>query len=144
MIPGFSHLSVRGYRRLKAVDVPLRRLNVLIGANGVGKTSILDVFRLLGASADRRLVASVLEAGGLNSILTADGATSGLEFCITFQPEVEGAIIYELSLTEQGALPTLAVSNERLSQGAEGDSRLPAVLIETSAGWPHYHVGTDL
>ena len=66
MISGFSHLSVRGYRRLKAIDVPLRRLNVLIGANGVGKTSILDVFRLLGASADRRLVASVLEAGGLH------------------------------------------------------------------------------
>jgi predicted ATPase len=139
MIPGFSHLSVRGYRRLKAVDVPLRRLNVLIGANGVGKTTILDVFRLLGASADRRLVASVLEAGGLRSIVTADGSASALEFRIAFQPEAGGAINYELSLTEEGALPALSISNERLSQSPASGSPRPAVFFETRAGWPDYH-----
>jgi predicted ATPase len=142
MVPGFSRLSVRGYRRLKAVDVPLRRLNVLIGANGVGKTSILDVFRLLGASADRRLVASVLEAGGLRSILTADGSTSSLEFRIAFQPESEGDINYEFSLTEEGALQALSIGNERLAQ--DQSLRHPAVLIETTAGWPYYHTGNGL
>jgi len=137
MIPGFSRLAVRGYRRLRAVNVPLRRLNVLIGANGVGKTSLLDVFRLLRASADRRLVASVLEAGGLRSILTADGSTSELEFQIEFQPESQGKITYELHLTEEGALPALSISNERLSQ--DQSLRHPAVLIETKARWPDYH-----
>jgi predicted ATPase len=139
MIPGFSHLSVHGYRRLKAVDVPLRRLNVLIGANGVGKTSILDAFRLLSVSADRRLVAAVIDAGGLTSILTADGSTSALEFRITFLPESEGEITYELSVTEKGALPVLSISNERLSQSQAGGSHRPAVFIETRAGWPDYH-----
>src|ERR1700733_10927115 len=107
MASGFSGLKVNGYRRLKSVDVPLRRLNVLIGANGVGKTSILDVFRLLSVSADRRLVEAVLEAGGLRSILTADGSTSALEFSIAYQPEAKGEITYELSLAEQGALPVV-------------------------------------
>jgi predicted ATPase len=139
MIPGFSNLSVRGYRRLKSVDVPLRRLNVLIGANGVGKTSILDVFRLLSVSADRRLVASVLEAGGLRSILTADGSTSALEFSIAYQPEAKGEITYELSLAEQGALPVVTIGNERLSQTPVDGSARPAMWIETRAGWPDYH-----
>jgi len=139
MIPGFSRLSVHGYRRLKAVDIPLRRLNVLIGANGVGKTSILQVFRLLSVSADRKLVAAVLEAGGLGSILTADGSTSALEFQIQFQSEAEGEITYELGLTEQGVLPTLSISNERLCQNQAGGPRHPVVLIETQAAWPDYH-----
>ncbi len=139
MISGFSHLSVRGYRRLKAIDVPLRRLNVLIGANGVGKTSILDVFRLLGASADRRLVASVLEAGGLTSILTDDGSTSALEFAVTYQPGAKGEITYDLSLGERGALPVLTIDDERLSQRPADGSTRPTMWIETRAGWPNYH-----
>ncbi len=138
MASGFSGLKVNGYRRLKAVDIPLRRLNVLIGANGVGKTSVLDVFRLLGASADRRLAASVLEAGGLRSILTADGSTSALEFEITYQPESKGEITYELSLTEQGALPVLTIGNERLSQRPADGLTGPLMWMETRAGWPDY------
>jgi predicted ATPase len=136
MIPGFSRLSVHGYRRLKAVDVPLRRLNVLIGANGVGKTSFLDVFRLLGASADRRLVASVLEAGGLRSILTADGSTSELRFTVAYQPGAEEEIAYELNLAEARGILPLGIGTERLVQ--DHPSRHPEDLIETREGWPVY------
>jgi predicted ATPase len=39
----FSRLSVKGFRRLHDIDIPLRPLSVMIGANGVGKTSLLDV-----------------------------------------------------------------------------------------------------
>src|SRR4051812_40970782 len=46
----FDRIHVQGFRRLVDLDLELRPLNVLIGANGSGKTSSLDVFALLAAS----------------------------------------------------------------------------------------------
>jgi predicted ATPase len=140
MTPRFSRLSVSGYRRLKAVDIALRPLNVLIGANGVGKSSLLDVFRLLGMSANRRLGTTIIEAGGLQSILTADGKTSELALAITFQRADKKEDIYELGLTERGALPTLAISHERLSQRTIGTTKPIKVLIDSERGRVRYHL----
>ncbi|MSP02745.1 MAG: DUF2813 domain-containing protein [Acetobacteraceae bacterium] len=78
MTPGFSRLSVRGYRRLRNVDLSLRPLNVLIGANGIGKSSVLDVFRLLAGSANGRLAATVADLGSFPFLLTADGTTNAV------------------------------------------------------------------
>ena len=43
----FERIHVQGFRRLRDVDLPLHPLNVVIGGNGSGKTSLLDVFSLL-------------------------------------------------------------------------------------------------
>ncbi|MCA9031405.1 MAG: AAA family ATPase [Planctomycetaceae bacterium] len=51
----FERIHIQGFRRLVDVNLPLKPLNVLIGANGCGKTSLLDVFSLLGASAQGEL-----------------------------------------------------------------------------------------
>ena len=82
MEAGFSRISVEGYRRLRSVDVRLRPINVLIGANGVGKTSFLEVFRLMARAIDRKLQSSISELGGFRSILTADSHTSDLKIRI--------------------------------------------------------------
>jgi predicted ATPase len=46
----------------------------MIGANGVGKTSLLEVFSLLAASANGKLEAKISELGGINEIITRDKA----------------------------------------------------------------------
>ncbi|HUB43494.1 MAG TPA: AAA family ATPase [Acetobacteraceae bacterium] len=138
MSAGFVSLSIHGYRRLKATNLLLRPLNVLIGANGVGKTSVLDAFQLLGASAARRLAATVLEAGGLQSVLTADGATRMLDLRVSFK-NANGEIIgYELTLTETGVLPVITVHAERLFETPASDPTHPRILIEAEAGQPRY------
>ena len=53
------------------MECELRNLSVLIGANGSGKTSILDVLSLLAASAQGKLGEKVSELSGLTAILTA-------------------------------------------------------------------------
>ncbi len=68
----FEHISIGGYRRLKSVSVEMRPLAVMIGANGVGKTSFLEVFSVLAASAKGQLGAKISEYGGLNEIITRD------------------------------------------------------------------------
>jgi predicted ATPase len=72
----FEQLRIDGFRRLYDVSLDLRNLCVLIGANGVGKTSLLDIFALLAASADGHLSDKVSELGGLPSILTLQKASS--------------------------------------------------------------------
>ncbi len=67
----FENIRVQGFRRLQDVDLKLRPLNVMIGANGSGKTSLLDVFSLLAASASGNLKATISDFGGVGSNLTA-------------------------------------------------------------------------
>ena len=70
----FGQLSIQGFRRLSDVRLALRPLSVMIGANGTGKTSVLDVLSLLASSAQGRLSSSLSELSGLANILTYDKA----------------------------------------------------------------------
>jgi predicted ATPase len=66
----FEKIHIKGFRRLSDVHVELKPLNVVIGANGSGKTSLLDVFSLLAASASGRLNEAISDLGGIDANLT--------------------------------------------------------------------------
>lgn len=42
-----KNISIQGYRRLQDIDIEMRDLTVIVGANGSGKTSFLDIIFLL-------------------------------------------------------------------------------------------------
>jgi predicted ATPase len=44
----FTRVEVRNFRSLRDVSVPLSNFHVLVGANGSGKTTFLDVFAFMG------------------------------------------------------------------------------------------------
>ena len=61
-------ISVEGFKSIRKLsDFELRPLNVLIGANGAGKSNFVDLFRLLRAMADKNLTSFVNKAGGADS-----------------------------------------------------------------------------
>lgn len=66
-----THLSVKNYRSLKDMELPLGPLNVLIGANGSGKSNILDVLRLVrDVAANGQAVSdAVSERGGYEELV---------------------------------------------------------------------------
>jgi predicted ATPase len=68
----FTSIKIEGFRRLFSVELEMRNLTVMIGANGVGKTTVLEVFSLLAASAKGQLLQQV--GGGLVGMLTRDKA----------------------------------------------------------------------
>jgi len=41
-----ENISVKGFRRLQNLNIEMRNITVMIGANGAGKTSFLDVFSI--------------------------------------------------------------------------------------------------
>ncbi len=67
---GLDWITVRGFRSIRHLEKwKLGRVNVLIGANGSGKSNFLDVFNLLAAIRQGRLRTFVLRAGGADRLL---------------------------------------------------------------------------
>jgi hypothetical protein len=55
-MPTLSRLTVRGFKSIRALeDFELGSLNVLIGANGAGKSNFIGLFRMLSELVARRL-----------------------------------------------------------------------------------------
>lgn len=64
-----SRLVLHGYRSIKECDLELGRLNVLIGANGAGKSNFIGFFRLISRILDGQLQTTVGLAGGPDALL---------------------------------------------------------------------------
>ncbi len=111
----FERMHVQGFKRLIDVDLELRPLNVLIGANGSGKTSLLEVFSLLAASASGRLSTRLSELGGMTSVLSLDRARQ-VSFELTMavtKPQVN-PLTYGLTIAPSGL--GYQIMEEKLNQ----------------------------
>jgi predicted ATPase len=64
-----SRLVLRGYKSIAECDIELGKLNVLIGANGAGKSNFIGFFRLINRILENQLQASVGDAGGPDALL---------------------------------------------------------------------------
>ncbi|WP_038021245.1 AAA family ATPase, partial [Synechocystis sp. PCC 7509] len=110
----FESIKIEGYRRLFDVEVEMRPLTVMIGANGVGKTSLLEIFSLLAASAKGQLQSKISDMGGLSEMMTRDKADS---LAITLAMSVAGGyapLDYYLKLEPKGQFYEIGV--ETLTQ----------------------------
>jgi predicted ATPase len=112
-IPRFKRLKIGGFRRLYDVDLEMRPVMVMIGANGVGKTSVLDAIMLLSSSAKSNLNQTLNDMGGITGILT-NNRTNILSFTLSyFRPDQE-LMDYELIIEQRGLSYTIA--KEKLFQ----------------------------
>ena len=65
MAEPLKKLTIKGFKSIESlVDFELGTLNVLIGANGSGKSNFVDFFRMVRALADEALQKFVIERGG--------------------------------------------------------------------------------
>jgi predicted ATPase len=64
-----SKLVIHGYKSIAQCELSLGRLNVLIGANGAGKSNFIGFFRLISRLLDQQLQLHVSEAGGPDALL---------------------------------------------------------------------------
>ncbi|WP_375451578.1 AAA family ATPase [uncultured Devosia sp.] len=68
-----SSVEIIGFRSVRKIRFPLRRLTVLVGGNGVGKTNLYRSLELLQAAARGSLADEIARDGGLGSIFWAGG-----------------------------------------------------------------------
>lgn len=65
-----DRLTIRGFKSICELnDFELRSLNVLVGANGAGKSNVISFFRLLRALMEDNLNDYVLKNGGIGDLL---------------------------------------------------------------------------
>ena len=115
-----NHLSIKGFRRLYDIDLEMRPLMVVIGANGVGKTSMLDAITLLSASTGGKLNSSLNKMGGITDLMTADKADE-LSLLVDMEVPRYEPLKYELHIAPKGQ--SYAISSEMLSQ-ERGETKL--------------------
>ena len=112
-ISHFKKVSVERFRRLCDVKLELRPLTVLIGANGTGKTSLLDVFSLLAVSAQGSLRKAIGDLSGLSALITYD-RKQDLSLGISMNVPGHEPLDYRLRLEPQAT--AYAIAEETLSQ----------------------------
>ena len=116
-MPLIRRIGIEGFRRLKYVDIEMRPVMALIGANSVGKTSFMDALSLLAASARGSLNQYLNDLGGISSVITKD--RSG-EIVLSGEMDNPGhePPKYSLRLVPQGQ--GYAISEESLTQVTPG------------------------
>ena len=78
---------LKGFKSIKAMDLELRRLNVLIGANGAGKSNLVSFFKMLNE----------MMAGRLQQYIGTTGrAQSLLHFGSKVTPQMEAQLEFEV------------------------------------------------
>ncbi|MFE0026886.1 AAA family ATPase [Amycolatopsis sp. NPDC059021] len=99
-----TSIEIEGFTSIRSARVELSDLNVLVGANGAGKSNFIRAFELLGRMAERKLGLFVGVNGGANMLLNhagdppririlLDATNSGYE--ATLVPTVEDAFVFE-------------------------------------------------
>jgi predicted ATPase len=64
-------LAINNYRSIRELVIPLTRLNLIVGANGSGKSNLYRALRLLASTAQDGIVAPLALEGGLKSVVWA-------------------------------------------------------------------------
>jgi predicted ATPase len=87
-----DYITIKGFRSIKSIErMDLRRINVLIGANGSGKSNFLATFSLLQALREGKLVDYVERSGGAEKILHfGSKSTSEIELELSFSDVKNG------------------------------------------------------
>lgn len=90
-------LSVKGYKSIaKLEDFELRPLNILIGANGAGKSNFIGLFRFLAAVVGDNFPVDVQKWGGPEALLHyGSKVTPQMELEIVFSVSADATSKYE-------------------------------------------------
>ncbi|MEA5471995.1 AAA family ATPase [Spirulina sp. 06S082] len=123
-----ERISIKGFRRFQDIDLEMRDLVVAIGANGSGKTSFLDVFSLLSASANGQLLDTLQIQGGLNEILTR-GRSRELEIGVSMNVPDYEPLQYNLVLSPKGF--AYEIKQETLTQHSDPSQNEPFKYIDS-------------
>ena len=64
-----EQIIIKNYKSIRELKLPLHRLNVFIGSNGVGKSNFISFFELTKAIYEQRFGSYTLSKGGIDSLL---------------------------------------------------------------------------
>ncbi|MBW2187281.1 MAG: AAA family ATPase [Deltaproteobacteria bacterium] len=149
-------LSITGYKSIRELkNFELNNLNVLIGANGAGKSNFINLFRLLNETYEQRLQLYIQKQGGPDALLHFGRKTTekmhaefyfaqnGYKFDLI--PTADNRLIFEQEISWFGGVYFPGTSTALLGSGHDEsklkgakDSYSPYVRSSVS-NWRVYH-----
>ena len=126
-------VKIQGYKSFKKTTVRLHSINLLIGANGAGKSNFLSLFEMLGNLYEKRLAAYVAHIGGVNKFFY-----QGLKQTEKIEVEIGQKLnSYFLSLMESDG--KLLIAHEKLGYSYYGQlSTIDIGKYQEEAGLKDY------
>jgi predicted ATPase len=123
-------ITLKGFKSIRSLeDFPLRDLNILIGANGAGKSNFVSFFTFLREAVEGRLGVCVAKKGGADDHLFLGPKMTKLIYAYLHF----GSNGYEISL-EPTLRSSLVFADERIR--FDGDVKTPPVNVSLGTG--HY------
>ena len=78
-----EQITIKNYKSIRRIEgLPLRRINVLIGENGAGKSNFISFFEMLNAIYERRFGQYVLQRGGIKRFINFHASTDESISCL--------------------------------------------------------------
>ncbi len=119
-----QHLAIRDLRNLQSVDVePARRINVIHGNNGHGKTSVLEAIYLLATSRSFR-------TSRLTDVLSHDAAVGSARGTFSEHWPDANVISREQSVGIEGGRRRVKLNGKAPKSLAEYATRSPVVVFD--------------
>jgi len=126
-----SKLHVDGFRSLKELDIEFRPLNVLIGANGAGKSNLIDFFRMQNYAMSRGFQKPYISDRGPASHILHFGPkrTPVINAELEFTSD-RGLNFYRFSLAHVRQDDTFLFTNEEVQlHDSERDTPAPPIPV---------------
>lgn len=93
-------IEIEGYTSIRSATVELGRLNVLVGANGAGKSNFIRALEMLGRIVEERLGFFVGLNGGAAALLHGGGAAPHIRLRLNAPPNAYEAVLVAASNDE--------------------------------------------
>ena len=160
-----ERIKIQGFKSIRELDLPLNPLNVLIGANGAGKSNFIGVFKLLNEIVNVNLQLYVGRAGGADQLLyfgrqTTDRIEIEVWFTVnknlangygcTLVPAAGDRLIFEHESTyfhdrsehDRPYEETLGVGHQesRLREMAQHQKEIPKHVLTAMQSWTLSHL----
>jgi predicted ATPase len=123
-----ARVEIAGFKSIRQTSLELRPINVLIGANGAGKSNLVSFFKMVGSMMTRNLQLFVAKSGYAPSLLRfGPKITPEIEATFAYHTR-EGSNTYLMRLVH-AAGDTLIFADESLAFQRAGSSTLRRISL---------------
>lgn len=161
MADSLDRLTIKGFKSIRELkDFKLSNLNVMIGANGSGKSNFISFFKMMREMMDKNINSYIRDNGGIGAVLYNGRKTTeelefemrfgerGYRFKISPGTDIYGYITNEARYFENGKTGWWELGDahgqeprlvKEMKSDKKGESYFSKLVVEAVTSWKLYH-----